>query len=305
MTVKDLSHLPTANKPEGLAPDDDPVYVRMLVEEMERRGAWSLEFDYDVDKPQVSDTMSRHSSANSCLKAAALNRDGVERDPMDPAGLWVTFLGTMAHDAFQSALSSHLDDDVEFEVGSTFSDLTSGSCDALVHEPEPGIGREVIELKTCGGFLYKLAIGERGVAQGPKSAHLVQLALNVVGHDADRGTIVYLSTEAVSIGAAERKGIDEWTRFGAQWSFSREHLEPLADAWLERLAWVRDHETDETPRFWPDETPLGARIVDPNSSRWELRDGEDIVDTGSVWGGSGCLYCNVRTACIKAWADGR
>lgn len=50
---------------------------------------------------------------------------------------------------------------------------------------------------------------------------------------------------------------------------------------------------------------IGARIVDPNTSRWELRDGDDIIDTGAVWNGSGCLYCPVQEACAKAWADGR
>lgn len=150
-----------------------------------------------------------------------------------------------------------------------------------------------------------MMIGERGVAQGPKTAHMVQLALNVMGHDADRGTLVYLATEGISKAAAERKNIGDIRRFGAQWTFTREQLQPLADEWLERLRWVRDHTTDETPRFWPDETPVGGRIVDPQVSRWELRDGDDVIDTGQVWGGQGCAYCPVQTECIKRWADGR
>jgi hypothetical protein len=149
-------------------------------------------------------------------------------------------------------------------------------------------------------------IGERGAAQGPKSSHMVQLALNVMGLDADKGTLIYLSNEAISKGAAEGKGIDEATRFGAQWTFTREQLQPLADEWLKQLEWARDHPTEEVPRFIPHEMPKGARL-NPETGSWTLVDGDDIVDTGSYWSkGAGCLhYCPVSEACRKAYAEGQ
>ena len=297
-----LDHLPTSTEKEGLAPDEDTTFVTPLVEQLAQRPR----------KPQVSETLSRHSSAASCLKRVALLRDGVEPEPMDLAGLHVTNIGTLVHEAWQAALAewaAQFDSPpikVSFEVPTTIEDLTSGSCDALLEIPNvTRPTRHVLELKTTGGFGYKMQVGERGKAQGPKSAHMVQLALNVMGLDADKGTLVYLSNEAISKAAAERKGIDEVTRFGAQWTFTREQLQPLADEWLEQLRWVRDNPTEAVPRFWPHETPKGARIVDPEASRWEHHVDGQVVDTGSVWGGSGCLYCPTQKACIEALRDGK
>jgi hypothetical protein len=293
--VKDLSHLPRAQEIEGLAPDADTTFVTVLVDELAKQ----------PPKPKVSDTLSRHSSAASCLKREALLRDGVEPEPMDLAGLHVTNIGTMVHEAWQDALAhTYGDPYVQFEVPTTIEDLTSGSCDALLTLPDHP--RHVLELKTTGGYGYKLMVGERGIAQGPKSSHMVQLALNVMGLDADKGTLVYLSNEAISAGAAEGKGFSEANRFGAQWTFTREQLQPLADEWLAQLAWVRDHPTDEVPRFVPHEMPKGARL-NPETGTWTLEIDGEIVDTGSYWSkGAGCLfYCPVAEACRKRYAEGK
>lgn len=292
MLKKDLTDLPTESEPEGLQPDDSSEFVTVLVDELAKQPR----------KPQVADTLTRHSSAASCLYRVALLRDGVTPEPMDLAGHHVTNMGTLMHEAWQDALERAYPDNIGFEIGSTIEDLTSGSCDAVLYGDD-GSADHVLELKSTGGFAHKMMVGERGTAQGPKSEHMVQLALNVMGLDADKGTLVYLSREAISIGAAERKGIDEVTRFGAQWTLTRDQLQPLADEWLEQLRWVRDHPTEQVPRFVPHSTPKGARIVDPNRSRWEMRDGDEVIDTGDVWGGSGCLYCPVKTECVGRWYD--
>jgi hypothetical protein len=291
--VKDLSHLPRAQEVEGLAPDDDTTFVTVLVDELAKQ----------PPKPKAADTLSRHSSAASCLKREALLRDGVEPEPMDLAGLHVTHIGTLIHESWQAALKRKYPD-VELEPTSSIGALTSGHADgmlAYLHD-----NKRVLELKTEGEFSFDKQAGIKGPAEGPKSSHMVQLALNVVAHNADSGTLVLLRRSSISAPQAERFGIDVVRRFGAQWTFTREQLQPLADEWLAQLAWVRDHPTDEVPRFVPHEMPKGARL-NPETGTWTHEIDGDIVDTGSYWSkGAGCLhYCNVAEACRKRYAEGK
>jgi len=300
MAFKDLSHLPKpSDEKAGLLPDEDREFVTPLVEWLAAGVDTEVHLKYELNKPQVSDTLSRHSSAASCLKQVALRRDGVEEEPMDGAGISVTAYGTIIHEMWQRAVEWKWPGRFAFEVGSTLQGLTSGSCDALSTEES-----RVLELKTSGGFSYKYLVGERGAAQGPKSAHMVQLALNVVGHNTASGTLIYLATEAISGGAAERKSIDDVTRFGAQWTFSREQLQPLADEWLDQLSWIKKHPTAEVPRFVPHEQPRKSRL-NPESGAWTLVEDGEVVDTGTIWGGSLCShYCSVVETCRKRFAEG-
>jgi hypothetical protein len=292
--VKDLSHLPRAQEVEGLAPDADTTFVTVLVDELAKQ----------PPKPKAADTLSRHSSAASCLKRVALLRDGVEPEPFDLASLHMARIGTLMHEDWQGAVQRRWPD-AELEPPSTLGDLTSGSSDTLLRGYLPGEDR-VIELKSTAITSYEYLIGLKGPATGPKTTHMVQLALNVVGHDAGSGVLVYFGRSAVSAGKAESKGLSEALRIGAQWTFTREQLQPLADEWLAQLEWVRDHPTDEVPRFVPHEMPKGARL-NPETGAWTQEVNGDIVDTGSYWSkGAGCLhYCSVSEACRKAYAEGK
>lgn len=301
---KDLTDLPSPGKDEGLQPDTDDTYTTVLVNRLRQGIDWTLPVEYHVNKPQADlDTLTRHSKAATCMKEVALERDGVDREPMDDAGLHVTFLGTLLHAAWQQAIAETWPD-VVFEQSSTLQGLTSGSCDGLrAYDPS---NRHVLELKTEGEYSYDLQIGLKGAPAGPKPSHLAQLALNVVGHDADRGTVVLMRRSSISAGQAERHNLDTVRRFGAQFTLSREQLQPYADQWLAQLEWIRDHDTDDVPRHHPHEMPKGAVVVDPLVGRWELHQDGDIVDTGAVWGDNKCRhYCSVRDACIERWKDGR
>lgn len=294
-TFKDLSHLPAPTEAEGLLPDDDHSFVTVLVDELAKQPS----------KPQMSDTLTRHSSAASCLKRVALLRDGVEPEPMDLAGHHVTNIGTLVHEAWQGALAhTYGDPYVSFEVGTTIEDLTSGSCDAVIRHPDKA--PHVLELKTVAGTSYEYMVGLKGAAQGPKTSHMYQLALNVMGLDADKGTLVYLSRDSISAGKARRAGISEPMRCGASWSFTREQLQPMADEWLTALRFVRDNPTEKVPRWVMGEMPKGARL-NPETGTWTLeRDGQ-VLDTGEYWfRGAGCLdYCPVSEACQKRYAEGK
>ena len=293
-----LDHLPTAaDAPDGLAPDADDTFVRVLVDEEAQRES----------KPKVADTLSRHSAAGDCLRKVALLRDGVEPDGFDLSFYHNVSNGTLYHEAWQAAMARTYGDRIAFEVGTTIEDLTSGSCDAFIADEG-----HVLELKTTGEFSFDkcAGTGRSSTAEGPKSAHMVQLALNVMGLDAAKGTLVYVRWSALSAPQAERKGLTDTQRFGAQWTFTREQLQPLADEWLDLLRWVRDHPTEEAPRWVGfGEMPKGARL-NPETGAWtkvEEQDGQTVVtDSGAVWGGSMCKhYCTVAEACRKQYVEGK
>ena len=289
--VKDLSHLPTkAPEPEGIPPSADPQYVTILVEELAAQ----------PPKPQVADTVTRHSSAGSCLRQVAIIRDGHTPTPMDLPGYHVTNIGTLIHEAWQDAVARR-HPDAQFEVPSVIEDLTSGSCDVLLPSE-----RHVLELKTEGEYGWDVIAGIKGQPPGPKRQHLIQLALNVVGLDAQHGTLVYMRRSAHSVGGARRFKLDEVGRFGLEFRFDRETLQPYADEWLELVRYVRDHPTEEVGRHVPGMMPPGARL-DPTSGAWTLvRDGE-VLDSGEFWSkGAGCRdYCKVRDVCVAQWEDGK
>lgn len=161
------------------------------------------------------------------------------------------------------------------------------------------------ELKTIGGFGFKMAVGERGAAQGPKWEHQVQSALNAKAVDADESVIGYLSKEAISVAAAKRKGFSELGRMVAEWTMTREQYLPMAEAEEARVAGILDlldAGTLPARKIPSPELPSGAVIVDPKTGRWEVRAASvndntefDLVDTGTFWA---CGYCRYQTLCI-------
>lgn len=321
----DLSQLPSAAKQtEGEPPDKTPRFVQLLVEEMARNNAEA------GDKPTAFGTRIRHSDAGKCARAIAYSAAGIPKsDPMDLAGVWVTSLGTLIHEAWQEALqkafpgaqiepklridgldaSGHADAILDWpcdciDEAPRYSNLGpdhDGSPDPCSVCDDTGTARRIlIELKTGGGFAHKLRIGERGLAQGPSHEHKLQAALNADAVNADEVVIAYMATEAISLGAAGRKGLSELERFAGEWSYSREQFEPWAQAEQKRLQGILDllDKGELAARKVPNpEMPPGAEIVDVASSRWELRQAGKIVDTGSMWGGQFCSYCPYHSTC--------
>lgn len=296
--VKAIHDLPKASKPSGWTPDPDPRFAPLLSEALR---------EASVPKPVVGGAPFRFSDAGKCARALSLKAIGAPREPMDLAGHHVTNLGTLVHEAWQAALVERYGDRVQLEAAGTIDAddelLAGGSCDALLTEDDGST--TLLELKTTGGFSYKLAVGERGDAQGPRETALWQTALNARAHGADRAVIVVLSTEAISKGAAERKGFTEVGRFGAEWTIEREQLDSLADREVARLEAIRDLLAQHrlAPRHIPDHMPSGARVVDVDHAkggRWELRDDEDVIDSGTVFW---CNYCDMRDACRELPAE--
>ena len=293
--VKKVHDLPTAPARDGLLPDAEPRFGPVLAQAL---------MDASTPKPVVGDAPMRFSDAGTCARALALAAIDAEREPMDLSGHHVTNMGTLVHEAWQAALGEVYGDRITFEVSATIHDedgrlLAGGSCDGLLVEDDGT--RTLLELKTVGGFAYKMQVGERGRAEGPKNEAIIQAALNARAHDADRIVLVSLARDAISKGLAERKGFDEVTRFSAEWTFTREQLDEVADLELKRVGRVLDLLDDGllAPRHLPD-MPQGARIVDTERGRWELRDGDAVVDTGSTWW---CGYCPFQPTCRTQGAD--
>jgi len=226
---------------------------------------------------------------------------------MDLSGVWNVTLGTLLHEAWQAALVERFPDaEVEVTCATVGAD-GSGHIDAVIRTAERVTA---YELKTIGGFGYKAATGtaRKGTpAEGPKSEHLLQAALNGAAVDADEVVVGYLSKESLSVNVAERFGASELERFCCEWTFTREQYEPLAAMEAERVATVLGMVADGNlaPRHLP-EMPKGARVIDVAKGAWVLEhiSGDDCdpndegtritVDTGRVWQ---CGYCNRRTLC--------
>jgi hypothetical protein len=294
----DLSNLPkpASARTDGRPPDEYPTFLATVAKRLEegrkRKG---------VLPHAVEGTAFRHSDAAKCARALSFKFAGIApTEAPDASGLWNFAMGDYGHEVFQGAVQRYLGENAQVEVtcfdpGTPFA---SGHADAEI-VTDDGAGMVVYELKTVGGFAYKMAVGERGAAQGPKHEHIVQGALNASARGADRLVIGYLSKEAISVQAAAKKKIDELGRFMAEWTFERDVFEPMAAAERARVKGILDLVVGGqlAARKIPDpELPSGAVIVDPSTGRWELVVNGSLQDTGSWWA---CGYCDFRSLCAQ------
>lgn len=307
----DLSGLPTAESTEGEPPDANPRFIQLLVEQMR---ADELA-ENPGGKPTAFGTRIRHSDAGKCARALGYTAIGLKGEPMDLPGVWVTSLGRMLHERWQKVLLERDSLNVEVEVKLRIDGLdASGSSDARIeYDPSDTDGvrhRICYELKTTGGFGYKMKVGERGAPQGPDYSHKLQGALNAVADDADELIIGYLATEAISKPAAQRKHIGELTRFAAEWSYPREVFTPWAAVEQARMQGILDVlDSGFLPRrvIPSPELPVGHEIVDPSTGAWAVikretrpnsvgvvQEMDMIQDTGTFWA---CGYCAHQKVC--------
>lgn len=300
---QDHSQLPTpaATSADGRRPDPSPTFLQPYFDHL------VLTNELEGERPHaVEGTRFRHSMAAACSRQVAFHALEVPAsNPMDLAGIVVTSNGTRKHDEIQAVLTAHGWESMRVEVPCKVDGFDgSGSADGVTGDDD---GTVICwEHKNVGGFAFKMAVGERGVAQGPKHAHIVQGALNALAQQADLLVITYMTWEAISVNIAKRKGFDEAGRVAAQWTFTRDEWEPLAVAEVERVTKILACvDGGELPaRVIPDpDLPVGHRIVHPATGGWEVRDAEtDMVgDAGSFWA---CGYCRWQDTCAQT-APGR
>lgn len=125
----DHADLPKAQPADGVPPDPTPRFSTALLDALEAQR------DADGEKATAGGTRIRHSDAGKCARAIALKAAGFPREPMDPAGVHVTNLGTLVHDAWQEALRRQLgEDNVEVEPTCQVEGLdASGHIDAIIY----------------------------------------------------------------------------------------------------------------------------------------------------------------------------
>lgn len=322
--AKDHSQLPNSSNSGGLTPDENPRFIQALAQK------WSA--DKDDDKPTALGTRVRHSDAGACARKIAYVAAGIPKsDPMDLTGVWNTSLGTLLHEQWQDAAKAHVEAwaaekypnhtvtvEVEPKVGHDDLD-DSGHVDLVITVHQGGAWHSVpdtdanpsggeyaddlvivYELKTIGGYGFKAAIGKvrKGTpAEGPKTEHILQAALSGLARGADEIVIGYLAKECISVN--QGKDLTELDRFAAEWTFTRDQYEPLAEAEKARvngiLKLLDDKQELAARKFPMGLIPVGAEIVDVDKGRWETKDRDSrVTDTGTFWA---CGYCSHRSLC--------
>lgn len=292
--TRNLSHLD-----EGCVPDAEPRFAQLLVLK------WERENEEERASHVSSGKKFRASDAGKCARYLGYRAAGIEpTSPMDLSGHWNTSIGKLIHDQWQQALAEAYPD-AEVEVAIDFAPDGTVRIDAVIRTAAPALegGQTVAprvivyELKTIGGYGFKAAIGKirQGTpAEGPKPEHVLQAALGGKARDADEIVVGYLAKECLSVNVA--KGMPELARFVAEWTYTREEYEPLAEQELARVTGIVGLlDGGELPaRKIPD---VPGEIVDPSRGRWEWRDVDGtLIDTGSYWG---CAYCSQQPLCSR------
>ena len=223
-----------------------PASWQYPVNEMVLTDVWSRQLaDEDHSKPTACGTKFRYSAALNCSRKLVFDALGVpESDPIDPAGVHVTTIGTWLHTQMQDAVAKKYPGS-QFEIKSQVG-VTSGSSDGV-------IGESVIvhwdggdiswEIKSVSNYPFHKAIGLQGMGYkakrvspaGPDIKHVVQAGLNALGNGCDTVVISYIAKEAISKPVAERIGFSMYERFCAEWHVGKEVWLPLVEAEVARL----------------------------------------------------------------------
>lgn len=294
MIKTDLRDLAQQEQPSH-PPANEALYAPMLAR------AWMNTVDTSEKAFAIEGTRIRNSWAASCARKMSYEiRGDAPSNPFDEASYHTFGIGTALHEKWQAVLLDAFPNaDIEVDL-----DMRPHGLDASGHLdmglPDVDGKRVAMELKTTGGFAFKLAVGERGAAEGPRWSAIVQGALNALAYDADEMRIVLLSLECISQKKAEQLWDGEpWRRFSAEWVFTRDEYEPIARLEIKRMNKILGFidAGGLAPRQIPDPLiPAQARIVDPAKGMWEhIQDGM-ILNAGTWWG---CGYCSQRERCIQ------
>ena len=300
---RDLSDLPKAKPATGGEPPDEVATIgRVLIDKWHREAVERDKRFRDLDQHGIEGVRFYHSHAADCSRAIAYAALGVEEsNPVDAAGHYIMRLGSLIHDEFQAAVQeAYPGAKVEVE---TVNGEMGGHADVELDD-----GRVIsIELKSQGGVAYKIAVGDRNAAAGPKLAHKVQAALNARGRAADLMKVIYLTRDAIGINVAGKRGIDEYTRVVAEWTYTRDQYEQIADKEIWRVNKILELVDGGTlpARKIPE---MAAKykghdhvVTDPLKGTTAVYDidaegKEQAVDVDEAWN---CAYCRWQTTCAR------
>lgn len=322
---KDLSDVarPASGGPR---PDTTPRFVTAVAK------AWHQQYldDGKDTRAMSGDTPFRGSDAGTCsfsLGLSLLERAGlgVRSNPPTLSATWRMNIGTMVHAAMEEILPKAFPGATCEVVGITVEGEASFHADVLIKQAiycgicdhgnvgdvsnpvacacidDPKIHTTLFELKTINGTGFKSAtIGYRKGQdpEGPRINAVTQAALAAEAFDCDEVVIGYLSMENIGDGIATANGLDDIGKFAAEWTFTREQYQPIAEQERARFRWIKA--TVDAGRM-PDRTvpglPDGAIITDPTNGSWTVADvGGSIKDIGRTWH---CGYCWNQDHCIN------
>lgn len=295
--ARDLSNLPAADTTDGRPPDPAPRFVTAIA------NAWySATWSNDDRAMAVEGTRLRASWAASCSRDLAYKLAGLPpTDPPSVADAWRMGIGSMVHEALDEYLPAAFPGArFEVQVDLRPSVDASAHADAVIELED---GRTVLmELKSVNGFGYKMmATGK--APEGPKRAHITQGALAAKALDVDELVIGYLSLECVSVNEAKKRGLDDFGRFAAEWTFTRDEYRAIAEAEEKRFEAILKAFDDAggDPNAVPMRVVLDdgkpATIQDPTRGTWVRTVDGAVVDAGNTWH---CGYCWNRTRCQEA-----
>ena len=200
-------------------------------------------------KPTARNTPFRYSGAHGCSRQLAYSAlKAKPSEPWDIASAYVTGLGTILHESWQSAMAVAYPD-AEFEVGSQVNDLLSGSCDAVIADA-------VVEVKTRGAYAFEKETGigryKRTEGSGPSLSAITQVGMNVIGLQRDRPSLsevclVTLPREAISVQRAKKLGLSDEERIAAEWWYEFEDVEMYARDEIVRVDEIAEQLQDNKP----------------------------------------------------------
>jgi len=302
---RDLSDLPKAKpRAEGSEPPDpESRFGRIMVEAIHAREVERDKTFRNTENHGVDGARFYHSSSGGCFRAVAYAALNVpESNPTDAPGHFITWLGGMLHDYFQKDLVAAFPGaEVEVKVS---GDSMGGHADVVIRLASMGVTTViVIELKSIGGYAYKLAVG--GQHPKPRYSDKIQLALNAKRLNADEAVLVYLARDAFN--DAENQDLEPMARVTAEWTYIPEQFVPIADAEIARIQHVFrliDDEKMLPARIIPDpELPRGAIIRNPiglkRKGEWVQEKDGKVLDAGLAWQ---CSYCRWQDLCSRTGA---
>lgn len=292
---------------EKVQPDEQVIAPAFPAWSRNRPAPWA-------DLPPVEGMFLGASQLGTCAAAIGYRITGVPRtNPMGEAGFHSVGIGTKVHEAIQQELTERPPDgytvgiEVPWEIPASpimtvrsFADVVLWAQDA----DRDRLPEEVADIKTSAPFGFR----KKSTTEGPDRGQILQIATGARALGANRGRLVLISP-------AELKGRDRIETDGyldyrenryTEWVIdcTDPGIVDLVDQELERLAKVADYidtdRADEIPRAIPGVTPLGARIVEPETGTWQLwvRPSEGappvLFDTGTVWQ---CRYCDWQDHC--------
>jgi hypothetical protein len=283
-------------------PVNAPMFANLLVKRLLEEAKEKPELEH-----AFADTLLRHSDAGGCSRKIGLKVAGYKpSDPIDGAGLWVMWLGSVVGAALAEIACEVYGAGCTAEYGVRWDDLSaSGHLDLLVDLDRAtyegtlppgrhdGFYRICVEYKTMGAFGFDKSVGlnrkgyklaDKG-PEGPRTSAKIQAALNGLAVDADEIRIGHISMEAVSKQLAAKVNWGDEQRILAEWRYMRAEFEPWALAEKARMAHILDLLSHETlPDRWVIDDDMEPQHLNPQDARppWQ------------------CDYCSYRGLCEYA-----